>query len=114
MNETYDCTNDVMMHKRKVEYWMRRFWESMKRRAPAHDNSKLDNPVEKATFDQWSPVIRQATFGTDEYKTALDSMGAGLDLHYKANRHHPEHYSNGVNDMTIIDFVVHSTKTIIF
>ncbi len=43
--------------------------------------------------------------GTDEYKVALDGMGEGVKLHYKANRHHPEHYANGVDDMTLIDVV---------
>lgn len=103
--QTYDCTEDVFEHKRKVKYWLRGFAEQLTTRAENHDNSKLRDPVEKATFDRWTPEIRRATFGSDEYKQALDGMGEGVKLHYKANRHHPEHYENGVNDMTLMDVV---------
>lgn len=30
-------------------------------------------------------------------------MGVGLKHHYAANRHHPEHFPDGVNDMTLVD-----------
>jgi hypothetical protein len=99
----YDCTDDVMEHKRKVEYWMRRFWESLKKRASIHDDSKLQDPEEKAMFDHWTPELRVRTFGSEQYKQALDGMGEGVRRHYRANRHHPEHFPNGVNDMTLID-----------
>jgi hypothetical protein len=105
MGKKYDCTNDVMEHKRKVEYWLRGFWNALQGRAKIHDDSKLENLVEKAMFDKWTPELKEREFGTDAYKIALDGMGEGIALHYKANRHHPEHYENGVNDMTIIDVV---------
>lgn len=70
-----------------------------------HDDSKLNDPVEKDLFDHWTPELRKLTFGSDEYKIALDSMGEGVKRHYKANRHHPEHYQNGINDMTLVDLV---------
>jgi hypothetical protein len=102
---TYDCTEDVMKHKGKVEYWLRRFWTQLENRAPIHDDSKLKDPTEKTMFDYWTPELKQRTFGTDYYKDALDGMGEGLKLHYEANRHHPEHFENGVNDMTLIDVI---------
>jgi hypothetical protein len=102
---SYDCTNDVMEHKRKVEYWMRRFWTQLENRAPIHDRSKLDDPEEKALFDKWVPELKVRTFGSDYYKQALDAMGEGVQKHYKANRHHPEHFKNGVDGMTLIDVV---------
>lgn len=102
---TYDCTKDVMEHKRKVEYWMRRFWTQLENRAPIHDDSKLKNPEEKALFDKWVPELKLRTFGTDYYKQALDAMGEGVKLHYEANRHHPEHFKNGIDDMTLVDVV---------
>lgn len=105
MSESYDCTDDVLEHKRKVEYWLHGFAEQLKRRAKYHDNSKLDDPTEKAMFDKWTPELKEREFGTDAYKIALDGMGKGIQLHYKANRHHPEHYPNGVNNMTLMDVV---------
>lgn len=104
-DEQYDCTEDVMEHKRKVEYWLKGFSHQLERRAVYHDDSKLNDPVEKALFDKWTPNLRQQTFGSDDYKVSLEGMGEGVTLHYKANRHHPEHFANGVDGMTIIDVV---------
>ncbi|GAB3899985.1 hypothetical protein GCM10029964_086700 [Kibdelosporangium lantanae] len=35
----------------------------------------------------------------------VDSMGQGLRHHYAHNRHHPEHFADGVNGMTLVDLV---------
>ena len=35
----------------------------------------------------------------------LEGMGEGLAHHYACNRHHPEHFENGVRDMNLIDAV---------
>lgn len=104
MEETYDCTADVMEHKRLVEHWMRDFMYQLKKRAECHDDSKL-MPPEKALFDKWEPEKKRRTFGTDYYKQALDGMGEGIQHHYQVNRHHPEHFVNGVNGMTLVDLV---------
>jgi hypothetical protein len=101
----YDCTDDVLEHKEKVVYWMRRFWTLLEGRSKYHDDSKLKNPTEKAMFDRWVPELKARTLGSPEYKEALEQMGEGLRMHYEANRHHPEHFKNGVDDMTLIDIV---------
>lgn len=103
MSEKYDCTEDVMTHKNKVRFWLTDLGVELGRRAENHDNSKLADPEEKALFDHWTPELRRLTFGTDEYKMALVGMGEGVKRHYRANRHHPEHYENGVDDMTLAD-----------
>jgi hypothetical protein len=100
----YDSTQDVMEHKERVEYWVRNFTTLLQRRAESHDNSKLGG-FEKATFDLWVPNLKRVEFGSDEYKKALGEMGVGLEHHYAENRHHPEHYENGINGMTLTDLV---------
>lgn len=100
----YNCTDDVLEHKRKVKYWMNRFSESLINRSEIHDISKLIEP-EKSMFNFWTPKLKQYEFGSDKYKEALAGMGDGLKHHYKHNRHHPEHYPKGINDMTLIDIV---------
>lgn len=30
-------------------------------------------------------------------------MGVALEHHYKNNRHHPEHFKNGIEGMTLVD-----------
>ena len=32
-------------------------------------------------------------------------MSVALNHHYAANRHHPEHFSKGIDDMTLVDIV---------
>lgn len=101
----YDCTSDVLDHKEKVKYWMNSFSSQIINRSNIHDDSKLNDPIEKSLFDYWTPKLQELTFGSEEYKSALEGMGEGVKRHYIANRHHPEHYENGVNDMTLIDIV---------
>jgi hypothetical protein len=63
----------------------------LQRRAHVHDQSKLVSP-EVETFDEYTPKLRDSTYGSDEHKTFLAGMGEGLAHHYRENRHHPEHW----------------------
>lgn len=105
LTDRYDCTKDVKEHVLSVRMILDEWIRLIKYRGEAHDKSKLNDPEEKALFDHWTPELRQTTFGTEAYKQALDGMGEGVRRHYKANRHHPEHYENGVEGMTLIDLV---------
>ena len=40
-----------------------------------------------------------------EYKSFLAGLKPALDIHYKNNRHHPEHFANGIKDMTLLDLL---------
>ena len=102
MIDNYDCTADVMQHKDRVKYWIHNFISQLTGRAETHDDSKLQDP-EKQMFDIWTPELKRREFGSEEYKLALAEMGEGLKHHYESNRHHPEHYKNNVNGMTILD-----------
>ena len=104
MAETYDCTNDVRNHIRLVQFWMEKFSRQIVSRSKWHDKSKLEEP-EKPIFDEFTPRLKELEFGSDEYKAALTDMGEGLKHHYRVNRHHPEHYENGVSGMTLVDIV---------
>jgi hypothetical protein len=63
------------------------------------------NDPELAVFDEYTPKLAKSTYGSDEYKEFLVGMGAGLKHHYASNRHHPEHFDNGVSGMTLVDVV---------
>lgn len=73
-------------------------------RSLLHDQSKLENP-EKEIFDEYTPKLRGTTYGSDEYKSYLSEMKVALDHHYAANRHHPEHFENGIRGMNLVDLV---------
>lgn len=71
-------------------------------RGDAHDKSKLREP-EVDTFTKYTKILAGLTYGSEEYKAALAEMKPALDNHYKCNRHHPEHFENGLADMNLFD-----------
>ncbi len=73
-------------------------------RSESHDQSKLCNP-EVQTFTECTSKLAKFTYGSDEYNASLKEMAPALEHHYANNRHHPEHFKNGIDDMNIIDIV---------
>lgn len=73
-------------------------------RALSHDVSKIRSP-EVEVFDEFTPKLKETPYGTPEYQANLVAMGEGLIHHYAANRHHPEHFPDGVNGMTLVDLI---------
>jgi len=73
-------------------------------RAAVHDHVKLQQP-ESAIFAKYTCRLRGMTYGSDEYNECLKEMKPALDHHYAHTKHHPEHYQNGVNSMTLVDLV---------
>jgi hypothetical protein len=76
-------------------------WELYKR-GILHDNSKYrwseSKHIAKVVFK-----LRSSTYGSEEYKKMLASFKPAIQLHYDRNPHHPEHYKNGIDDMSNID-----------
>ncbi len=100
----YDSQEDTKKHIEAVGRFIEKFRIVLILRAIEHDKSKLISP-EKEIFDEYTPKLKGSTYGSDEYKTFLKEMGIALDHHYKENRHHPEHFKNGISDMDLIDLV---------
>lgn len=98
----YDSTADTLKHSQRVGELMAQAITELVDRAMRHDRSKTEDP-ELAVFNEFTPNLRDSTYGSDEYKGFLEAMGDGLAHHYAHNRHHPEHFENGVDDMTLVD-----------
>ena len=73
-------------------------------RAAEHDATKL-HPPECSVFAENTHKLRAMTYGSDEYKQLLAEMQPALDHHYAVSRHHPEHFAEGINAMTLIDLI---------
>lgn len=73
-------------------------------RGVAHDQSKFSE-AELPVFTEYTQKLKGTTYGSDEYKQYLSEMKPALDHHYESNRHHPEHFQNGIQDMTLVDLV---------
>ena len=56
-----------------------------------HDKSKLSKE-EKPIFDKFTPKLKNATYGSKQYKKYLENMKPALNHHYAINRHHPEYF----------------------
>ena len=67
-----------------------------------HDKTKLEFP-EKQEFDKYNQKLKELSIGTDEYNENLYVLRNALCHHYRYNRHHPEHFGNGIYGMTIMD-----------
>lgn len=98
----YDSTADTLKHSQRVGELLVQAVKELLDRSTCHDRSKTEDP-ELAVFNEYTPKLKTSTYGSDEYKGYLAGMGEGLAHHYASNRHHPEHFPGGVNDMTLID-----------
>ena len=87
----YDSKEDTLKHKEKVKGYMKIAGRELIYRGIVHDNSKLQDP-EKDIFDEYTPKLKDSTYGSDEYKKYLKEMNIALEHHYKNNDHHPEYF----------------------
>jgi hypothetical protein len=96
----YDSRDDTITHIGQVQKFLSQINHDIGERMSAHDRSKLEEP-EKTTFDEFTPKLRDSTYGSPEYKEFLAQMGTALEHHYVHNDHHPEHVPNGIEDMDL-------------
>lgn len=100
----YDSTKDTNEHIHRVQTLLQWCRGELQNRALDHDKSKLQSP-EKEAFDVLTPRLKGLTYGSEEYRACLREMKPALDHHYAANRHHPEHFANGIEDMNLFDVI---------
>ena len=99
-----NVTEDTIRHIIAVRLLLDSVITEINQRAIAHDASKLESP-EKEMFEIWRPRLDELSVDSHEYKEALAQMGEGLAHHYRENRHHPEHFKDGIRGMNLIDLL---------
>lgn len=100
----YDSAQDIRDHIWNVQLFLWRVVKNLELRSNEHDRSKLDEP-EKSLFDEYTPLLRDSTYGSPEYKEFLTAMKVGIDHHYSVNRHHPEFHTEGIRGMSFLDLI---------
>jgi hypothetical protein len=105
----YDSAPETEAHIERVQTLCEDVVAAILTQSEFHDESKLESP-EKETFDEVTPQLKALTYGSQEYKDALGSMGPALAHHYENNRHHPENaYGRtgkaGAAGMTLVDVI---------
>lgn len=88
---SYDSMQDTKEHIENVRSFLQDIIENLWGRQIDHDASKLLSP-EKEAYDQFTPMLKSLTYGSEEYNASLKRLGQALLHHYEHNSHHPEHY----------------------
>ena len=99
-----DSKLETIAHIELVRKYIKIIIDKLWKRGIDHDKTKLESP-EAEVFAEFNDKLKHLTYGTPEYDENLKNLQVALDHHYAKNKHHPEHYKNGINDMTLIDIL---------
>jgi len=100
----YDSSIDTKNHIEIVKRLLASVIKNLEARAVIHDASKLVSP-EKEMYDEFTPKLKELTYGSEEYKVTLKEMGTALKHHYENNTHHPEHFIYRIDGMNLLDLI---------
>ena len=100
----YDSKADTLLHIKRVNQLLTEAAIELIKRGNIHDNSKLKSP-EKELFDEYTPKLKNCTYGSEEYKGFLKGLKVALDDQYAENSHRPEHYEDGIHDFDLFDLI---------
>ena len=73
-------------------------------RGNQHDLSKYESeefPVYAGQIDEFEKHF----YGSDGYNKAKAAIRPATEHHFKHNRHHPEHFPNGIEGMNLVDLL---------
>lgn len=96
--------HDTWRHIHRVQFYLNRVITQLIERAHVHDQSKLVAP-EVGYFAAVTEKLKGLQYGSEEYRASLLEIKPALDHHFANNRHHPEHYKDGINDMNLLDLI---------
>lgn len=102
--EELETIHATEQHINEVRKLLRFFSMKLLMRGETHDRSKLSG-AELEAFVEYTPKLKGSTYGSEEYNGFLKGMRVALDNHYACNRHHPEHFADGVRGMNLVDLV---------
>lgn len=98
------CKKEVHEHIKEVGKNLNVFIRELLERAERHDDSKLEEP-ELSGYASVTGKLKDLQYGSEEYKKNMESIRDTIDHHYAQNRHHPQHWSDGIDGMTLIDLL---------
>jgi hypothetical protein len=100
---TYDSTKDTLTHIANVQNEIGYIALDLIERGNQHDWSKLQAP-EKEALDVYTPLLKDTTYDGPP-RIQEPQFQAYLAHHYALNSHHPEFYTYGIDDMTLMDII---------
>lgn len=102
MKGIMDSRFDTAQHIFTVQGFLNKVITALQNRLVKHDQTKLQTP-EVELFDEVTDKLHGLTYGSPEYDAMRARLKPALDHHYQHNRHHPEHFKEGIKDMTLVD-----------
>lgn len=102
MTETYVA--ETTAHIEQVRKLCDAAARDLAERGRAHDASKF-LPVERDVFEANTHQRDSVAFGSAAYYAHLAHVKPALDHHYAMNRHHPEHFAQGIRGMNLLDLL---------
>jgi hypothetical protein len=96
------CLAETYKHVKKVQKNLNLFIIDLIHRGENHDTTKFEEP-ELSIFAENTHKLAQIEYGGEEYKRNQETVRPAIEHHYSKNRHHPEHWPQGINDMTLVD-----------
>lgn len=94
----------VKDHKKDVMNLINLIIIELHNRKNVHDDSSLD-PSEVEVLAYYSDFIKEDSYINEETLTYMKEIKNVLNIHFQKNRHHPEHFKNGIKDMNLIDII---------
>lgn len=94
----------IYHHKFLVSKFLTPIIQDLIKRSEDHDNSKFSEEEFLGLVEAMDD-IRKYPYGTPEYNEMRQKHSKTYNVHYKKNRHHPEHYINGIEDMDLLDLI---------
>lgn len=98
------CCEETRKHTQLVRTYLDDVADRLQHRGLVHDASKFESP-EKEVFGDNFAMLAKTEYGSEEYKTILVKLKPALEHHYSVNTHHPEHYTNGIDGMSLLDIL---------
>lgn len=94
---------ETLEHNITVQKNLGKLSSSLEARSTTHDASKLSLD-EFEGFVGVKLIARKFPYGSKQYEESLKDNKA-IELHFSRNPHHPEHYPNGMADMSLLDII---------
>ena len=95
---------ETLIHIHKVQRLLAVCISKLQERLIVHDRSKIFSD-ELDHFSNLLTDIREIEFGSAAYTEQLGVLDSALEHHYRENRHHPEHFVEGIEGMNLIDIL---------
>lgn len=104
MLDTTYLKQRTQSHIRDVQELLEDFENLLHLRGHYHDESKLEEP-ELSGYGNLHEEIKDLPTGSPSYQAVIEKYRPAVDHHYQNNSHHPQHFPNGVNGMSLLDVI---------